>query len=147
MRLSSGFRAALIALTAAVAGAAVPSATFADGGTISFRVLKGGWIIGASGGSGTLYFHGRPYPISIGGLSAGFVFGGSETFFRGTVTNIRGPYDVSGVYGAVGAGAALGAGGQAIVLRNEKGATLTLTGMQVGLQINVDLSGLSITVQ
>ena len=147
MRLSSGFRAALIALTAGLAGVLLPSATFADSGTISFRVLKGGWIIGASAGSGTLYFHGRPYAISIGGLSAGFVFGASETFFRGTVTDIRGPYDVSGVYGAVGAGAALVAGGQAIVLRNDKGATLTLTGMQVGLQINVDLSGMSITVQ
>ena len=41
-------------------------------------VLKGGWIIGASGGGGTLIFHGRRYPLSIGGLSAGLVFGASE---------------------------------------------------------------------
>jgi hypothetical protein len=33
------------------------------------------------------------------------------------------------------------------VLRNEKGAVLTLTGRQVGLQVNLDLSGLSISVR
>ena len=110
-------------------------------------MLKGGWFIGASGGSGWLVFHGRRYPLSIGGLSAGLVFGASETYFYGSVSHINSPYDVSGVYGAAGAGAAVGVGGQAIVLRNEKGAVLTLTGRQVGLQVNVDLSGLSISVR
>jgi hypothetical protein len=104
-------------------------------------------VIGGSGGSGTLFFHGRRYPVSIGGLSAGIVFGASETHFRGTVRNIRSPYDVAGVYGAGGAGAAIGAGAQFIVLRNEKGAELVLSGRQVGLQINADLSGLSISVR
>ena len=146
MRLPLGLRAAVIALVT-FAGAVSVSAARADSGLISFRVIKGGWFIGASGGSGMLYFHGRRYPISIGGLSAGFLFGGSATDFRGTVSNIRSPYDVTGIYGAAGAGAALGVGGQAIVLSNEKGAVLTLTGMQIGLQINADLSGLSISVQ
>ena len=147
MRRSTGFRAALMALAVAFTTGALTSAAWADGGSISFRVLKGGWVIGASGGSGTLLFHGQRFPISIGGLSYGFVFGASETFFHGTVSNIRSPFDVSGIYGAAGAGAAIGAGAQAIVLTNEKGAVLTLTGHQVGLQINVDLSGLSISVR
>jgi hypothetical protein len=147
MRLSSGFRAALIALTVAFAGAGLSSAAHADSGTISFQVLKGGWVVGASGGSGTLTFHGQHYPISIGGLSYGIVFGASKTYFHGTVSNIRSPSDVSGIYGAAGAGAAIGAGAQAIVLTNEKGAVLALTGQQVGLQINADLSGLSISVR
>jgi lipid-binding SYLF domain-containing protein len=147
MRLSSGFRAALIALIVAFAGGGLSSAAHADGGAISFKVIKAGWVIGGSAGSGVLIFHGQRYPISIGGLSAGFVFGASETHFRGTVSNIRGPGDVAGIYGAAGAGAAVGLGAQAIVLRNEKGATLTLTGQQVGLQINLDLSGLSISVR
>jgi hypothetical protein len=145
MRLCSGFRAALIALVLGFGALASPA--HADSGSISFRVLKGGWVIGASGGSGTLIFHGQRYPISIGGLSAGFVFGASETFFHGVVRNIRSPYDVSGVYGAAGAGAAVGAGGQAIVLTNDRGAVLELTGFQVGLQVNVDLSGLSVSVR
>ena len=146
MRFSSGFRAALIALTAAFAGAGLASAAHADSGTISFRVLKGGWVIGASGGSGTLFFHGHRYPISIGGLSAGFVFGASETYFRGAVSNIRSPYDVSGVYGAVGAGAAVAQAPRRLSCATKR-APLALTGRQVGLQINVDLSGLSISVR
>ena len=146
MRLSTGFRVALTALVVAFTVGALAPAARADGGGISFRVLKGGWVIGASGGDGVLLFQGRRYPLAIGGISAGFVFGASETFFRGTVSNIRNPYDVTGVYGAAGAGAAIGAGAQVIVLTNEKGAVLRLTGRQVGLQINADLSGLSISV-
>ena len=146
MRFSHAFRVAFVALFA-LAAIGLSSSARADSGRINFRVLKGGWIIGASGGSGTLYFHGRRYAISIGGLSAGLVFGASETHFRGTVSHIRSPYDVSGVYGAAGAGGAVGVGARVIVLRNEKGAVLRLYGRQVGLMANVDLSGLSISVR
>jgi len=146
MRITSGIRAALIALTVA-AFASVASGARADSASISFAVYKAGWFVGGSGGEGTLVFHGRRYPVSIGGLSAGFVFGASKTYFHGAVSHIRGPSDVSGVYGAVGGGGAAIVGAQAIVLRNEKGAVLTLTGKQVGLQINADLSGLAISVK
>ena len=147
MRLSSGFCAALIALTVAFTAVAASSAARADSGSISFRVFKAGWFVGGSGGSGALFFHGKRYPISIGGLSAGLVFGASETRFHGTVSNIRSPYDVGGVYGAAGAGGAAVVGAQVIVLRNEKGAVLHLSGRQVGLQLNIDLSGLAISVK
>ena len=146
MRFSTGLRAALIAATL-LAGLAAPGAARADSGTIRFAVLKGGWFIGASGGEGALFFHGKVYPVSVGGLSAGLVFGASRTSFSGAVSRIRSPYDVTGIYVAVGGGAALGAGGQVIVLQNEKGARLTLSGKQIGLQVNVDLSGLAITVR
>ena len=143
MRISHRIRAAVVALTAFACFA--PSAASAESGTIAFRVVKAGWVIGGSGGSGTLLFHGRRYPLAIGGISYGIVFGASETVFRGTVRNIRGPADVAGVYGAAGAGAAIGGGSQFIVLRNEKGAELALSGRQVGLQINADLRGLAIS--
>jgi hypothetical protein len=146
MRFSSMLRASLLALVA-LAGAGFASPTYADSGTIRISVVKGGWFIGASGGSGTLTFRGRQYPLSVGGLSAGLVFGASQTSFTGRVTNIRGPSDVAGVYGAAGAGAAIGAGARAIVLRNEKGATLTLSGRQIGLMANADLSGLAISLR
>jgi hypothetical protein len=146
MRLAPRYRTALIALFA-LAGLVFASAARADSGSIRFSVYKAGWFIGGSGGSGTLTFHGRHYPVSIGGLSAGFVFGASKTYFHGTVSHIRGPHDVSGVYGAGGAGAAVIHGVRAIVLTNEKGAVLHLSGRQVGLMANVDLSGLAITVK
>lgn len=127
--------------------AGLTTAAHADSGTISFKVFKGGWIIGGSAGSGTLVFHGRRYPVSIGGISYGLTFGGSETFFHGTVRHIRSPYDVSGVYGAAGAGGAIGRGAGAIVLTNQKGAVLSLTGRQRGLIVSADLSGLAVTVK
>jgi hypothetical protein len=142
----SRFRTSLIGLIA-ILGASVPSASYADGGTVRISVLKAGWFIGGSGGRGTLTFHGRRYPLSIGGLSAGLVFGASETYFVGTVSNIFSPADVVGVYGAAGAGAALVAGAGAIVLKNDKGAVLSLSGRQVGLIANVDLSGMAISLR
>jgi len=141
----SQFRTGLIGLIA-ILGASVPSASYADSGTIRISVLKAGWFIGGSGGRGTLTFHGRRYPLSVGGLSAGLVFGASETYFVGTVSNIFSPVDVAGVYGAAGAGAAIVAGAGAIVLKNDKGAVLSLSGRQVGLIANVDLSGMAISL-
>jgi len=145
MRLLSGLRASVIAL-AAISFAGVSTAQ-ADSGSIRISVVKGGWVIGGSGGNGVLTFRGRTYPLSIGGLSYGLTFGVSQTNLVGRVTNIRGPGDVAGVYGAAGAGLAVGAGAQAIVLRNEKGATLTLSGRQVGLIASADLSGLAIALR
>ena len=146
MRCSSGFRAALVVLFALI-NTSVSTAAHADGGTIWIQELKGGWFIGGSAGSGMMIFHGRHYPLSIGGLSAGLVFGGSVTRLSGYVSNIRRPSDVSGVYGGAGAGAALVVGARAIMLRNEKGAVLRLSGRQVGLIANADLSGLAISLR
>ena len=131
----------------AIVGVSLSSAAYADSGSIQFKVIKGGWVIGGSAGSGTLYFQGRAYPISIGGISYGIVFGGSETWFRGTVSHISGPGDVSGVYAAGNVGAALGRGAQAIVLTNQHGAVLELTGSSVGAIVSADLNGLVITVK
>jgi hypothetical protein len=132
---------------AAMIGASLSSAANADSGTIRISVLKGGWFIGASGGSGTLTFHGQTYPLSIGGLSAGLVFGASQTYLSGRVSNITRPSDVAGVYGAGGAGAAVGVGVSGIVLTNGKGAVLELSGRQTGLMVNADLSGLAISLR
>jgi opacity protein-like surface antigen len=146
MKMSSAIRAALVALTA-VAAAALPSAASADEGTVSLTIYKAGWIIGGSGGGGVLTFRGRRYPLSSGGLDYGLVFGGSKTMLYGRVSNIFRPSDVAGVYGAAGAGIAVGGGARAIVLTNQKGAVLELSGRQVGLMANADLSGLAITLK
>jgi hypothetical protein len=146
MRALSVLRAGLIALLA-WAGVASMSAAYADGGSISFKVIKAGLVIGGSAGSGTLVFHGMRYPIGIGGLSYGFTFGASETHFYGTVSNIRQPSDVAGVYAAGNVGAAVVRGAQAIVLTNQHGAVLTLSGSSVGAIVSADLNGLVITVR
>ena len=145
MRISSVFRGALVA-SIVMCGAGLPQA-HADSGSVSLTVYKGGWIIGGSAGGGTLTFRGKRYGLSVGGIDYGLVFGGSKTVLHGRVSNIRRPSDVAGVYGAAGAGLAVGRGARAIVLTNQKGAVLELSGRQVGLMANADLSGLAITLK
>jgi hypothetical protein len=135
MRLSNGLRAGLIAITA-LFGISASTAAMADSGRIHLRIVKAGFVIGGSGGSGTLTFHGRQYPLSIGGISYGFTFGASETNFYG-----------AGVYGQGGVGAAVGRGAQAVVLTNQNGAILTLSGRQAGLIVSADLSGLALSMR
>jgi hypothetical protein len=144
MKLSSTIRAALIGLLVL---AGLSSAARADSGSVTLTIYKAGWVIGGSGGGGTLRFKGRHYSLSVGGIDYGLVFGGSKTVLRGRVSRIRRPSDVEGVYGAAGAGLAVGRGARAIVLTNQKGAVLELSGEQVGLMANLDLSGLAITLE
>ncbi len=146
MRFPSVLRSSLIAV-AAMLGLALSSTAHADSGTVRLTIYKGGWFIGGSGGGGTLTFRGKTYPLSVGGIDAGLVFGGSKTVLRGRVRNINRPSDVAGVYGAAGAGLAIGGGARAIVLSNQKGAILEMTGHQIGLMANADLSGLAITMK
>ncbi|AMN40835.1 hypothetical protein [Rhodoplanes sp. Z2-YC6860] len=144
MRSPTFFRSVLAALIVLFAGL---TQARAESGTVTLTVYKGGWIIGGSAGGGTLNFRGRSYGLSVGGIDYGLVFGGSKTTFRGRVSNISRPSDVAGVYGAAGAGLAIGGGARGIVLTNQKGAVLELSGHQVGLMANADLSGLAITMK
>ena len=116
-------------------------------GIVHISVVKGGWFIGANGGWGTLIFHGRRYPLSVGDVDAGLFFGLSQTTLVGRVINIRTQSDVAGVYVAAGAGAAVGIGARLIQLANDKGAVLQLEGRQIDLIANLDLSGLAIALR
>ncbi len=146
MRRALGVRVCVIALIGALVSS-ISSAAFADSGTIQLTIVKAGWIIGGSGGSGTMVFKGKHYALGVGGLSIGFTFGGAKATLSGTVSHIRRPSDVEGVYGAAGAGGAVGHGAGAIVLTNEKGAVLELQGRQTGLMVNADFSGLAISLK
>jgi hypothetical protein len=144
MNVMSGVRVGLLAMGALVGTASIASAA---SGAISIRIVKAGFVVGGSAGEGVLTFQGRRYPLSVGGLSYGFTFGASETRFRGTVRNIRRPSDVSGVYAQGGAGAAVGRGAQVVVLTNQNGALLELSGEQSGLIVSLDLSGLALSLK
>src|SRR5471030_283448 len=146
MRFSSGLRAGLVALMA-LADASLSSAAYADSGSVSIRIVKAGFVIGGSAGSGSMTFQGRTYPLSIGGLSYGFTFGASETRFHGTVSNIFRASDVAGVYAAGNVGAAVGRGAQAIVLTNQNGAVLSLSGNSVGVIVSADLNGMALSLR
>jgi hypothetical protein len=142
-------KSVLLSWSAALAliGMTFGSAAQADNGGITFDVVKAGFVVGGSGGSGTLFFHGRRYPLDIGGISYGFTFGASRTRFRGSVSHIRRASDVSGVYAAGNVGAAVGRGAQFVVLTNQNGAVLSLSGRSVGAIVSADLNGLVLTVK
>jgi len=141
-----GFKSLLIALVAIVA-TALSSTAFADTGTVRISFIKAGWVIGGTIGSGTLTFRGRTYPLSIGGLSYGLTFGGSQTNLRGRVSNIFRPTDIEGVYGAGSAGAAVIRGPQAVILTNQRGAVMELSGSPTGLIVNLDLNGMAVSLR
>jgi hypothetical protein len=143
MRLSSAARAVLFVL-ALFAGSSVARA---DEGAVTLVIFKAGWFFGGSAGTGVLTFHGQTYGLSAGGIDYGLVFGGSQTTLHGRVRNIRRAQDIAGVYGAAGAGIAFGAGVRGIVLTNQNGAILELSGKQLGLIANLDLSGLAVSLK
>jgi hypothetical protein len=141
----SRLRTIIVALAALLAAAISPAR--ADEGRVTIQFYKAGWVIGGSFGKGVLNFRGQMYGLSVGGLSYGLTFGGSQTSLQGRVRNITRASDIEGVYGAGSAGAAIIRGAQAIVLTNQKGAILELTGRQTGLIVNLDLSGLALTLK
>jgi hypothetical protein len=141
-----GFKSFIVAIAALVA-ASLSSTARADTGTVRISFIKAGWVIGGTIGSGVLNFRGRSYPLSIGGLSYGLTFGGSQTNLRGRVTNIYSPRDIEGVYGAGSAGAAIIRGPQAVILTNQRGAVMELSGSQTGLIVNLDLNGMALSLK
>jgi hypothetical protein len=141
----------LIAVSSAVllfAGMVIGTSTaYAGTGQISMELAKAAFIVGGSGGKGTLTFDGKTYPLSIGGLSAGYQISLAVVNLSGPVKNINQPEDIEGVYSAAGAGLAVAGGAKAAVMVNGKGVTLELIGTQLGLDLSLNLEGLSIKLK
>ena len=118
----------------------------AASGSISLHIASAGFIFGVTGGSGTLTFRGRQYPLSIGGISAGALVGVSATDLVGTASNLHAPGDIAGIYSAVGAGLSIAGGRSTAQLVNANGVRLRLHGRQIGFSFSIDLSGMSISL-
>lgn len=138
---------AMIAMVlASIALAFAPAARAAEG-TIEIEIYKAGFIVGGSGGSGTLKLGGKSYPLSIGGVSLGATIGFSKAQLIGTVRNIRNPSDIEGTFTAGTAGVAVAGGPKVAELKNSKGVELSVKGQQIGLEFSVDLSGMEIKLK
>ena len=138
--------AAAIATVAATMPAAAQAAPKPDA-TIDFSLFRAGFIIGGSGGSGTLTFRDNGYPLSIGGISFGATIGVARIEFVGEVYNLKQASDIEGTFTAVSAGAALAGGGGVAELENSRGVRLRVSGRQIGLMVNIDLSGVQIRLR
>lgn len=138
---------ALVATAAASALLAFAPAVHAKNATIELEIYKAGFIVGGSGGSGTLKLDGKSYPLSIGGVSLGATIGFSKAQLIGTVRNISKPSDIEGTFSAGTAGVAVAGGPKVAELKNSKGVELSVKGQQVGLEFSVDLSGMEIKLK
>jgi len=136
--------AAILIAAATLAGASTESR--AQTGTVRLHIVKAGFIVGAGGGSGTLIYQGRTYPLSIGGIGIGSL-GIAAVNLVGTAHNLRTPADIAGTYGAAGAGATFVGGAQVARLQNEKGVVLEVHGAQVGFQVSLGLAGMTIALR
>jgi lipid-binding SYLF domain-containing protein len=116
-------------------------------GTIEFSLWRAGFIIGGSGGSGTLVFKDNGYHLNIGGVSLGATIGVARTDFVGEVYNLKQAKDVEGTYTAVSAGGALAGGAGFAELQNSRGVRLRVSGRQIGLMVSIDLSGMQISLR
>jgi hypothetical protein len=138
-------RSALLALTVLSLSIATP--TWAATGTVRIQIAKAGFIVGIGGGSGTLVFKGRQYPLSVGGLSLGATIGASKADLIGRAYNLQQASDIAGTYSAVGAGVAAAGGASAIRLQNARGVVLELKGRNIGLELNANVSGVEISLR
>jgi hypothetical protein len=135
---------------AMIAGALIlgtaPAPSYADTGSVRFSVGSAGFIFGVGGGSGTLVFKGRTYRLSIGGVRVGTI-GISATEVRGRALNMRQASDIAGTYSAAGASIAVIGGGGVARLQNEKGVVLEVSAVKIGLEANLNLGGVTISMQ
>jgi hypothetical protein len=120
---------------------------WAETGTVSFEIAKAGFIVGVGGGSGTLVFKGRDYPLSVGGISVGATIGASRASLVGHALNLRRASDIAGTYSAVGGAVAVAGGASGIRLQNARGVILELSGRNIGLEFNVNVSGVNISLR
>jgi len=142
------FRATIFkaVIVAAILLTGTLSRSYAETGSVRIKITNVGFIVGVGGGSGTLTFHGRHYRLKISGVSAGTV-GIAGADLVGTATNLRTAADIAGTYSALAAGIAVAGGAKAVTLQNANGVVLTLRGRQVGFQVSLSLSGLTISLQ
>jgi hypothetical protein len=111
--------------------------------------LSGGNVaagVGYSWGSGTLFFHGKRYPISISGLSLGTA-GINEYTASGTVTGLKKAQDINGRFTAVGTGLTLGGGASIAEMKNDNGVIIQLLdSTSEGLSASLAIKRLQISI-
>ena len=94
LNIRAGKLFAVVVIAAAMLTAASTQSR-AQSGTVRLHIVKAGFIIGAGGGSGTLTYHGRTYPLSVGGVGIGSL-GLAAVDLAGRAYNLRRPGDIAG---------------------------------------------------
>jgi len=108
--------------------------------------LTGGIVaagVGYKWGHGTLTYQGQQFRFCVRGLSVGDV-GAASLDARGNVYNLKAPEDFVGKYFALSGGFAIGRGGSAAILKNQRGVMVQLAMLENGLRFDIAATGLKI---
>ena len=116
-------------------------------GYVRVVFAKAGLIAGAGGGRGVLTYRGRDYPFRVSGLSLGVTIGASAMRLTGRVSGLREVKDFAGTYDAAGGGGAFVGGVGGVQLTNKKGVTITLQGIEAGMEFAANRSAIKISLQ
>jgi len=140
-----------IKIGSAVVAAAImllgtPSPSHAQTGSVRISFAKAGFIVGVGGGSGTLHFKGRNYPLSVGGIGVGTI-GVAGGDMAGRVYNLRTAADIAGTYTAVSGSVAVAGGAKVARLQNANGVVMELQGTQAGFEVSLSLSGMTVALR
>lgn len=139
----------LVAFVSAIALILIPPAHQAKAAEASIEIDLGKitFLVGGTGGYGTLYYGDRTYPLTIGGVTAGATISFSRANLVGEVFNLHHPSEIEGIYTAGTAGLAAAGGAAVVQLTNSRGVMIALSGRQLGLDASLDLSGMKIWIR
>jgi hypothetical protein len=137
---------ALLAMSALVLGSACSSsvkigpeavAGLTPDGTVDMNQVQVAYIGSAGGGSGTLYYQGRSYPFSVGGLGVGGI-GVSTIDAAGEVYKLRNVSQFAGAYAQARYGFVIGTtSGGDLWMQNEAGVIMHLKAKRTGLMLTL----------
>lgn len=116
-------------------------------GKVTIDETQFGLILGGSVGDGNLTFRGKRYPFKIGGLSVGAHLGVAKTSAVGKVYNLKEISNFPGTYTKLDASIALGGGVGGLQMQNENGVIMNLESRTQGLQFNLGMSGVTVTME
>jgi hypothetical protein len=137
-----------LAMAILVACTGLPRPSHAQAmGEVRVVFAKAGLIAGAGAGRGVLAYRGHDYPFRVSGLSLGVTIGGSVLRFTGRVTGLREVKDFAGTYDAAGGGGAFLGGVGGVQLTNKKGVSITLQGVEAGMEFAANRSGIRISLR
>ncbi len=115
-------------------------------GQVSIDETQFGFIVGGSTGGGVLKFKGKKYGFKISGLSVGANVGVSKMSAVGEVYDLKDLTKFPGTYTKLDAAVALGGGVGGVQMQNENGVIMRLDSRTRGLQFNLGVSGVSVTM-
>jgi hypothetical protein len=102
--------------------------------------------VGVSWGDGKLTYKGKEHVFSAEGLSV-VDLGVSKVTAAGEIFNLKKLSDFSGNYVAGQAGAAVGGGAGAILMKNQHGVVMKLTGTGAGVKLAAGAEGLDVKLK